>query len=82
MILFADPIISVGTEDDVIFDKLEKMFRSGELSKVTGWVTSLGSNVICRVELAVYKTALRGNMSGRKLQNWAILLYFTKQVRG
>ena len=83
MIPFADPIISTGTEeDDAIFDKLEKMFRSGELSNVIGWVISLGSNVIsCRDELTVYKTALRGNMSGRKLQNWAILLHFTKQVR-
>lgn len=59
MIPFADPIISVGTEeDDVICDKLEEMFRSGQLSKVIGWVISLGSSVIsCRDELTVYKAA-------------------------
>ena len=77
MIPFADPIISVGTEeDDTIFNKLVKKFRSGQLSKVIGWVISLGSSVIsCRDELKVYKAALRGNMSWRKLQNWAILLH-------
>ena len=83
LIPFSKPSISLGTEeDDAIFDQLEGMFRSGDLSKTIGWIIGLGCNVSsCRKGVTVYKAALRGEMSGRKLQNWALLLHFTAQVR-
>lgn len=82
LIPFSKPSISLGTEeDDAIFDQLEGMFRSGDLSKTIGWIIGLGCNVSsCRKGVTVYKAALRGEMSGRKLQNWALLLHFTAQV--
>lgn len=47
---------------------------------IIGWAVNLGSGVTsCREDVTVYKAALMGNMSGRKPQNWAILLYFTNQ---
>lgn len=84
MIPFETPsIYSGGEEDDEIFDELEKLIRSGEVSRAIGWAIGVGEHLACcREEVMTLKGALRGEtMGGRSLQNWGLLLYFVKQVR-
>lgn len=81
LIPFSAPAISAGSEDDdLIFEELDILYRGGQLSRLIGWIVSLGSSLSSLEDVAPFKSALRGSMNGRRLLNWAILLHFTNKV--
>lgn len=78
---FVEPSVGPSTEEEEdVFPELEELISSGEISKCIGWAISLGQRDNLREDVLAIKDKLRGVMGGRKCKNWAIILYFVKQV--
>ena len=77
IICFVDPPVGPSSEED----ELEELIHGGELSRAIGWAIQLGQRLSsCRQDILDIKEKLRGVMSGRKIQNWGMMLFFVKQV--
>ena len=82
IIRFVDPPVGPSSEEDEeVFAELEELIHGGELSRAIGWAIQLGQRLpSCRQDILDIKEKLRGVMSGRKIQNWGMILFFVKQV--
>ena len=84
MIPFSEPSVAPDTdEEEEAFTEFEDLILSGEVSSAIGWaikqrqvlLDDRGSSAVKEL-----KERLRGIFHGRTCQNWAVLLFFLKEV--
>ena len=75
------PTVAPATdEEEEAFAELDDLLLSGELSSAIGWAIAQGKLLLSnRDEIRELKKMTQ--LHGRSSQNWAILLFFVKQVR-
>ena len=84
VIPFKEPQIGPVSEDeDDTFAEFESLLSSGVLSSMVGWAIQQGKTVATtdgKEEVLELKESIRGIFQGRNCQNWALLLFFVKEV--
>ena len=82
MISFTAPAVApINDEEEEAFTELDELVQSGEPSKAIGWAISQGKLLMDeRDALKDMKKRLQGTFHGRTCHNWAVLLFFVRQV--
>lgn len=79
---FVQPSVAPSNEqEDVVYAKLDDLIISNKLSSSIGWAIEKGKDLMNSKDVVTQmRKKLRSIFQGRSCNNWAILLFFVKQV--